>query len=81
MASLTLIDSMALYGIVPALLGIGSLVTSTYMKAQGLQIPLWYSRKVTRIAVLSLFIYLLLGYLTFQREVQMNDNRTVMRNI
>ena len=80
-ASLTLIDQMALYGIVPALFGMGALVTSTYMSAKALQVPLWYSKQVTRISVVSLFIYLILGYLTFEREVKMNDNMAVMRNI
>ena len=56
---------MALYGIVPALFGMGALVTSTYMSAKALQVPLWYSKQVTRISVVSLFIYLILGYLTF----------------
>ena len=80
-ASLTLVDSMMLYGVIPALFGIGSLMTSTYLNAKALRVPLWYSRKVARLATIAVFIYLVLGYLTFQREMQMNDNRTVMHNI
>ena len=45
MISFTMLDSFNLFGIVPALLGYGFTFTSMYMKAQTLQVPLWYSRQ------------------------------------
>lgn len=81
LVSLTLIDEMHLYGVVPAVLGLGSLMTSVYFRSQALQVPLWLSKKISRITIISIVVFLTLGYLTFMREVNLNDKRTVLHNI
>ena len=74
-ATLTLMDSMTYYGVVPALLGLGVLGTSAYLSAAGLAAPLWFSRKLFRYVVVSIFLYLLLGYLTVKRDLDMAESR------
>ena len=74
-ATLTMMDSMTIYGVVPALLGLGILATSVYFSAAGLAAPLWFSKKLFRYIVVSIFIYLLLGYLTLRRDLDMAESR------
>jgi hypothetical protein len=73
--SLTLIDDMVLYGAAPALFGFGALATCTYMKALGMQIPLWYSRQLFRYLTVGVFSFLTIGYLTLRRDWSMNETR------
>lgn len=74
-ATLTLVDSMALYGAAPAMFGAGVLGTSAFMRAQGLEMPLWYGRKLFRYVTLTIFVMLTLGYLTVRRDMNLNENR------
>ena len=70
-----MMDSMTIYGVIPALLGLGVLGSSVYMSASGLAAPLWFSRKVFRYIAVSIFLYLLLGYLTVKRDLDMAESR------
>ena len=74
-ATLTMMDSMTMYGVVPALLGLGSLGTSAYLSAQGLAAPLWFSKKLFRYIAVSIGLFLLLGYLTVRRDLEMAESR------
>ena len=74
-ATLTMLDSMAIYAVVPGLLGLGILATSVYYSAAGLACPLWLSKKLFRYIVVSIFLYLLLGYLTVRRDFDMAESR------
>lgn len=74
-------DGMVLYGVAPALFGFGAMATSTYLKALGLQLPLWYSKQLFRYLVIGVFSLLTLGYLTLQRDWTMNETRQVLGNI
>ena len=72
---------MVLYGAAPSILGLGILGTSIYLRTAGLELPLWYSRKVFRYIVLAIFTLLFIGYLHLQRDMQMNEKRLVLGNI
>lgn len=79
--SLTLVDSMTLYGAVPAVIGFGLLATCTYLQALGLQVPLWFSKQIYRYLILSIGVFLFMGYITLKRDMHMNEKRQVLGNI
>ena len=79
--SLELIDGMVLYGAAPALLGMGMLGTSVYLKALDLELPLWYSRQIFRLIVLSICGFLMLGYMTVRREWSVRERGQLLHSI
>ena len=79
--SLTMIDGMSLYALVPACLGYGLFGTSIYLKSLDLEMPLWMSKQLFRLIVLGIFGNLCLGYMILRRDWNMRDNRALHNNI
>ena len=64
-----------LYSVVPGMFGFAILATSTYLRSRRLAAPLWYSRKSFKFLAISLFSFLIMGYVILVRDMNMNEKR------
>jgi hypothetical protein len=61
-ATLTLIDEMNLYSILPLLLSLGISMTIIFGRVRDLTVPLWFGKQYMRWCGIAIFFLLLFGY-------------------
>ena len=79
--TLSMVDSMMLGGVTPAILGIGFIATSVFYTSQQLGMPLWLSRKIFRYITVTFMGLIFVGYVSMERDQQMNEKVRTMHNI
>jgi len=79
--SLELFDRFNLFSAVPMMIATGFHLTAVYQRARGLEVPLWYSKQVSRFSVLYVLAVLFMGYCMLSRNMQTNESRVVLQNM